>query len=55
MPMDEHQHIDWQVNPLVLDGKIVVAEDIRLRNIVVGDIQHIVQCIMTLSFLLIIH
>ncbi len=30
MPMDEHQHIDWQINPLILDGKIVVAKDIRL-------------------------
>ena len=46
--MDEHQHIDWKIYPLFPDGKIVVAKDICFRNIVVGDIQNIVQGIMSL-------
>ncbi|MCQ2168251.1 MAG: hypothetical protein MJY69_06245 [Bacteroidales bacterium] len=46
MAMDEHQHIDRKICSLVLDGKVVIAKDICLRNIVVVDILHIVQGIM---------
>ena len=46
--MYEHQHINWKIYPLIPYGKIVVTKDISFRNIVVGDIQNIVQGIMTL-------
>lgn len=44
---NEHQHVDWKIYPLISYGKIVVAKDISHGNIVVGDIQIIVQGIMT--------
>ena len=53
--LDEHRHVDWQIDDFAFHGNIVIAQHVCQRDAVVAVFEHIVQCAMAFVVLAAFH
>ena len=53
--LDEHRHVDWQIDDFAFHGNIVIAQHVCQRDAVVAVFEDIIQCAMAFVVLSAFH